>query len=82
MNESVKSGRATLVNKVLGENMEETLDRYFKTVASTSFSWNFILDDNLVSYVMNANEFREFIETWRGSIPDVKLSASKIPAQI
>ena len=64
LNESVKSGRATLVNKVLGENMEETLDRYFKTVASTSFSWNFILDSNLVSYVMDASEFKEFIETW------------------
>ena len=63
-NESVKSGKATLVNKVLGENMEETLEQYFKTVASTSFSWNFILDNNLVSYVMNASEFREFIKAW------------------
>ena len=44
--------------------MEETLDQYFKTVASTSFSWNFILDNNLVSYVMNASEFKEFIKAW------------------
>lgn len=61
---SVKSGKATLVNKKLGQNMEEVLDTYFQNVHSTSFIWGVVMDDELTVYTMNANEFRPFIENF------------------
>lgn len=64
INASVKSGKATLVNKKLGQNMEEVLDTYFQNVHSTSFIWGVVMDDELIIYTMNAKEFRPFIENF------------------
>lgn len=61
---SVKSSKATLVNKKLGQNMEEVLDTYFQNVHSTSFIWGVVMDENLTVYTMNAKEFRPFIEAF------------------
>lgn len=61
---SVKSSKATLVNKKLGQNLEEVLDTYFKNVHSTSFIWGIVMDEELTVYVMNAKEFRPFIENF------------------
>ena len=63
---SVKSSKATLVNKVLGESFEEAEAYYFETVASTNWSWVSVVDETLVEFNMNAEEFREFMETWAG----------------
>ena len=64
LNESVKSSKATLVNKILGNDFESSLQVYFETVASTQFSWNILIDSEIVRYIMNASEFRIFTETF------------------
>lgn len=62
LHESIKSSKATLVNMILGEDFESTLNTYFATTASTSHSWVMIIDEQIVTYIMNLNEFREFTE--------------------
>lgn len=62
--ESVKSSKATLVNAVLADNFTDTLSVYFSHVASTSFSWVTIRDDEIITYVMNAAEFKAFCEAF------------------
>jgi hypothetical protein len=44
--------------------MDVMLSRYFAEVHSTNFSYVAIIDDTLVEYNMNAEEFNEFIRTW------------------
>ena len=61
---SVKSSKATLTCKVLGNDLQETLDRYFERVHSTNWDWVSLMDESVVIYNMNAGEFREFTETW------------------
>lgn len=61
---SVKSSKATLVNMVLGETLEETLTAYFANTASKLFCWTFVENGNTIAYFMNANEFRVFTETF------------------
>lgn len=63
---SVKSGKATLTSKVLGESKEEILNRYFETTHSTNWDWVIILDETVIIYNMNAEEFRLFAEEWSG----------------
>ena len=60
---SVKSSRATLASDLIGTDMSEMLSRYFAEVHSTNFSYVAIIDDTLVEYNMNAEEFNEFIRT-------------------
>lgn len=61
---SVKSSKATLASDLTGSDINEMLDRYFKEVHSTNFSYVAIIDETLVEYNMNAEEFREFTTTW------------------
>ena len=63
-NTSVKSGKATLTSKVLGNSKDEILNTYFKTVHSDNWDWVVIIDDTITIYNMNAKEFREFTEEW------------------
>ena len=63
-NASVKSSKATLVNKKLGATLKESLDTYFQHTTSTSF-WYVTTDNELVTiYKMDANTFRTFLETF------------------
>ena len=61
---SVKSGKATLVNKKLGADMAEFLDNYFANVHSDKWAWGVQTEENLTVYMMNATEFRAFTEMW------------------
>ena len=62
LHESVKSSKATLVNMVLGNNLEETLDFYFAHTASKVHSWVCLVDEEITTYIMNNDEFRTFTE--------------------
>ena len=64
LNASVKSNKATLVNKVLGSNYMEVKATYFATVHSTMWIWVSLVDEVLVAYYMNAEEFSEFMDNW------------------
>ena len=64
LHESVKSSKATLVNAFLGNDFETVLNAFFENVASTQFSWCILLENEIVRYVMNKNEFRKFTETF------------------
>lgn len=70
---SVKSGNATLVNKVLGENFEEIQKVYFETCHSTNWDWVVILDDTAIIYNMNRVEFKEFMNTFGRFCADRKV---------
>ena len=61
---SVKSSRFTLVNMVLADTFEESLERYFETVHSTQWIYTIVIDDTAVLYWMNAEEFKSFVETF------------------
>lgn len=61
---SVKSSKATLASDLTGTDINEMLNRYFKEVHSTNFSYVAIIDNTLVEYNMNANEFNEFTREW------------------
>lgn len=62
---SVKSPRFTLVSATLsrGETFEEKVNDYFERVASDLFVY---VSKTLKAYYMNADEFRDFIETFCG----------------
>ena len=57
---SVKSSKATLVNKKLGANIDETLHTYFATTHSTQFFFGHDIDGQLHIYMMDAPEFDAF----------------------
>lgn len=61
---SVKSSKATLASDLTGTDIDLMLDRYFAEVHSTNFSYVAIVDESLIEYNMNAEEFREFTKTW------------------
>ena len=61
---SVKSSKATLASDLIGTDIDLMLDRYFAEVHSTNFSYVAIVDESLIEYNMNAEEFREFTKTW------------------
>ncbi len=64
LHESVKSSKATLVNMVLGEDLESTLDFYFSHTASKVHSWVCMVDEEIITYIMDNTEFREFTESF------------------
>ena len=66
LHESVKSSRATLVNMVLGEDFQTTLETYMATTASTFHSWVILIDEQVITYIMDMDEFKEFTETFAG----------------
>lgn len=61
-NISVKSGKASLAEpgKLDGETVEEMLKSYFEQTDSNEWNWEILVDDTLVTYIMDAEEFREF----------------------
>ena len=61
---SVKSSKATLVNKVLGYDFNSVKAHYFATVHSTQWVWVSINNEKLIAYYMNAAEFESFLDTW------------------
>lgn len=63
---SVKSSRATLVNKKLGADMAEILDTYFQNVHSDKWIWGVVIEEQVITYMMTASEFRAFTETFAG----------------
>ena len=64
LNASVKSSKATLVNKVLGYDFESIKRHYFATVHSTMWIWVSLHGEELTAYYMNAAEFESFIDLW------------------
>lgn len=61
INASVKSSKATLVNMKLADTFEESVEAYFQTTHSTCFIYTVLMDDMTNIYMMNKEEFREFI---------------------
>lgn len=57
---SVKSRGFTLCGLVKGDNLEDILAEYFKRVHSTNWSFVVILDEDLIEYNMDAEEFGAF----------------------
>lgn len=64
LHESVKSSKATLVNMRLGDDLESTLEFYFEHTASKVHSWVTMVDDMLVTYIMENSEFKEFTKVF------------------
>ena len=73
LNASVKSSKATLVNKVLGYDFESVKRHYFATVHSTTWVWVAIHDEELIAYYMDAAEFESFLDKWAGFDKDRKV---------
>lgn len=63
---SVKSSKATLVNKYLGADFETSLNTYFANVHSTLWIWAVKIEETLTTYEMNRVEFEEFTRKWAG----------------
>lgn len=61
---SVKSSKATLTNEILGKDMESSLNTYFARTASECWAWVILQDEFITAYIMDANEFRTFTETF------------------
>lgn len=61
---SVKSGKATLTSKFLGNTMDEVMENYFNTCPSTNWDWVVVIDDEATIYNMNEVEFFEFTKMW------------------
>lgn len=70
---SVKSSKATLVNKVLGYDFDSVKRHYFATVHSTMWVWVSIKDEILTAYYMEADEFESFLDKWAGFDKDRKV---------
>lgn len=64
LNASVKSSKFTLTTAAIGNNFDEILDNYFATCPSTLWIYGVKLDDTLITYEMNAIEFRQFVKVW------------------
>lgn len=60
-NMSVKSDHFTLAAKLNGDNMAEMIDDFFNRTSSTVFAY---VTREMFVYMMNAVEFRAFIETF------------------
>lgn len=61
---SVKSSKATLTGKQIGYDFESIKKCYFARVHSTNWDYVIILDDTILIYNMNANEFESFLDNW------------------
>lgn len=64
LNQSVKSSKATLCNEILGRDMQSSMATYFERCASTSWAWVVVVDDTITAYIMDENEFKEFMMSW------------------
>ena len=64
---SVKSNKATLTSVKLGSDYNEVKENYFKRVHSTSWAWVVTYEDaDSEAYIMNREEFEEFMDNWSG----------------
>lgn len=61
---SVKSSKATLTSAILGKDMESSLNTYFARTASECWAWVILHDEFITAYIMDADEFRTFTETF------------------
>lgn len=75
-NLSVKCGRASLANNLEGKTKEERLETFFQNVASTSFAYCVMIDDEMVVYTMDKREFHDFCTAW-AYVTDNKLRLYK-----
>lgn len=82
LNASVKSSKATLVNKVLGYDFESVKRHYFATVHSSLWIWVSLHDEELTAYYMDATEFEEFMDNWAGFCKDRKVIRFKAESLI
>lgn len=68
--ESVKSSKATLCSEKIGKDFDEIVTNFINGVASVQFSWNVIVDDVQVTYIMNKSEFETFVRVWASFAKD------------
>lgn len=85
LNASVKSSKATLTTARLGETFEEILTSYFEKTVSTTWIYGALIDDTLVTYTMNRDEFEEFMRKFsrleaNQNIIRIKWTSSKMLA--
>ena len=64
LNASVKSSRFTLVNMKLADTFEETINKYFETVHSTTWIYTVVIDNIATLYIMDKVEFELFLYTF------------------
>ena len=62
---SVKSSGASLAC-LYGDTMEEIVNEYFERVHSTTWVYGVQIDSIFQFYLMNADEFRMFLNEWAG----------------
>lgn len=60
-NTSVKSSGAT-ISPIRGESVDEIMKEYFERVHSNNWDYVTIIDEEMVVYKMDANEFGEFVK--------------------
>lgn len=70
---SVKSGKATLCNEILGNDFDSSLETYFARTASKMWAWGFIIDETLTVFLMNQKEFHDFTRNWAGYSSEQKI---------
>ena len=63
MNASVKSSNASLAC-IYGNTKEQIIEEYFENVHSTLWIFMVDVDEQIIEYHMNAEEFRKFLEEW------------------
>ncbi len=62
-NTSVKSSGAT-VSPVKGDTLDEIMTEYFNRVHSTNWDYVTMVDEEVIVYNMNADEFKQFVKTF------------------
>ena len=62
-NTSVKSSGAT-ISPVTGESIEDIMEEYFERVHSDNWDYVTIIDDSVIVYNMDAEEFKTFVMTF------------------
>lgn len=63
MNASVKSSNASLAC-IYGNSKEQIIEEYFKNVHSTLWIFMIDVDEQIIEYHMNAEEFKIFLKEW------------------
>ena len=63
INASVKSSNASLAC-IYGNSKEQIIEEYFKNVHSTLWIFMINIDEQIIEYHMNAEEFKIFLEEW------------------
>jgi hypothetical protein len=80
---SIKSAESSLFNIRLADNFNDSLELYFAKAHSTMWKYVMLVDDTLVVYTMDKNEFREFVslfsrwDNYKGKIK-IKTDSKKL----